>query len=108
MSKGLKFSKQCLFAKIMLGIINRGVSYKPDEVISELYRSYARPHLDCCIQFWITINVKNADMLNLVQRRATKMVPSLRNLSYEERMRRLGMFSLRRKRLRGTCETEGF
>ena len=40
-------------------------------------------------------------MLKGVQRRASKMIPSLRNLSYEERLKRLGMFSLRHKRLRG-------
>ena len=45
--------------------------------------------------------MKDADMLEGVQRRATKMIPSLRNLSYEERLKRLGMFSLRRGRLRG-------
>ena len=28
------------------------------------------------------------------------MIPSLRNLSYEKRLKRLGMFSLRRKRFR--------
>ena len=29
------------------------------------------------------------------------MIPSLRNLSYDERLKRLGMFSLRRRRFRG-------
>ena len=38
-------------------------------------------------------------MLEGVQRRESKIIPSLRNLSYEERFKRLGMFSLRRKRL---------
>ena len=42
-SKDLKFSKQYLMAKnkgtSMLGIINRGVSYKSCKVISKLYRS---------------------------------------------------------------------
>ena len=46
MSKDLKFSKQCLLTKskanLMLGIINRGVSYKSAEVISLLYTSYVR------------------------------------------------------------------
>ena len=36
-----------------------------------------------------------------VQRRATKMIQSLRNLSYEERLKRLGMFSLRRRKRMG-------
>ena len=36
--------------------------------------------------------MKGADMLEEVQRRATKMIPSLRNLSYEERLKRLGVF----------------
>ena len=40
-------------------------------------------------------------MLKGVQRRATKMIPSLRELSYEESLKRLGMFSLRRRRLMG-------
>ena len=39
-------------------------------------------------------------MLEGVQRRATKMIPRLRNLSYEERLKRLCMFSLRLRKLR--------
>ena len=54
-SKDLNFSRQCLMAKnktnSMLGIINRVVSYKSSEVISKLYKSYVRPHLEYCIQF---------------------------------------------------------
>ena len=58
MSKDLKFSKQCLTAKnkanLMLGTINRGVSYKSGEVLSKLFRSYVRHvrlHLLYCIHF---------------------------------------------------------
>ena len=40
-------------------------------------------------------------MLEKVQRTATKMIPRLRNLAYEKRLKRLGMFSLRRRRFRG-------
>ena len=40
-------------------------------------------------------------MLEGVQRRTTNMILSLRNLSYKERLKRLGMFSLRRRRFSG-------
>ena len=64
----------------MLGKINREVSYISAEIISKLYRTYVKPHLNYCIQFWTPINLKDADMLEGVQRRATKIIPSLRSL----------------------------
>ena len=47
------------------------------------------------------MNMKNADMLEGVQRRPFKMIPSLRNLSYEERRKGLGILSLKHRGLRG-------
>ena len=48
--------------------------------------------LEYCIQFWTPINVKDADMLEGVQRRATGMIPSLRNLSYDKSLKRWACF----------------
>ena len=47
----------------------------------------ARPHMEHCIQMWSPQCRRDMELLESIQRRATKMMPEMEQLSYEDRLR---------------------
>ena len=104
-TSNLKPSKQCIEvekkAQKVLGYIKRQFTTRKKETILTLYNALVRPHLEYAVQFWSPSQRKDIERLELIQARATKLIPSIRHIGYQRRLERLKLYSLEKRRLRG-------
>ena len=105
MNANMKVSEQSRIAASKgnqdLGMIRRNISYKEKSLIVPLYKAIVRPHLEYCIQAWSPYLRKYIYMFEKIQRIATKLIPGLRDIRYEERLKECGLTTLETRRLRG-------
>ena len=91
-------SKQVNKANSILGIINRGFEDLSPKIFLTLYGTFVRPHLEYAQSVWSPKLRKHINLLEGVQRRATRLVKLYRNLPYEERLRKLELPTLEFRR----------
>ena len=87
----------------MIGIIRRTFTFINGEIFTNLYKSLVRPHLEYSNIVWFPQLKKKSVAIEKVQRRATKLTPTLRDLDYKERLRQLKIKlpTLKYRRYRG-------
>jgi hypothetical protein len=101
----LKFSlhieTQVNKANKLLGLIRRSYEYLDGESMKMLFVALVRPHLEFGNVVWSPRLEKDKHLVESVQRRATKIIPGMKDQTYEERLKHMKLPSLSYRRLRG-------
>ncbi|CAF0953419.1 unnamed protein product [Brachionus calyciflorus] len=101
----LKWNTQCSTAATtanrILGQIRASLSFLDKATLRLLYPGQIRPYLEYAVSSWNPYSRSKIYLREKVQRRATKMVKSLRNKPYDERLNDLELMSLEERRIRG-------
>ena len=56
-----------------------------------LYKTMVHPHLEYATQIWSPLYKKDEIIIENIQRRATRLVKYISHMSYEERLKNLGL-----------------
>ena len=94
-------SKKVSKANSIVGLIRRSFAHLDGKLFKQLFTTFVRPHLEYAQAVWSPSSRKLVDMLENVQKRATKLVDGFCALEYEERLRRLELPTLVYRRARG-------
>ncbi|CAH2108818.1 unnamed protein product [Euphydryas editha] len=88
-------------ANSFIYIIRKAFRDLTPEMMLKIYKSFVMPILEYAFQIWSPYFKKDIDILEKVQRRFTKVPRTLKNKSYEERLRVLRLTTLKERRERG-------
>ena len=71
----------------MLGIIKRNFKYISINNFILLYKNMVRSFLHYCVPVWVPYKKGDIELLEKVQKKATKIIPEVRHLPYRERLK---------------------
>jgi len=84
-----------------LVIIKRNFIYLDEDAFVMLYKSLIRSYLEYANSVWNSHRLALIKDLEKVQMHATKLVISIKNLTYKDRLKRLKLPTLKYRRIRG-------
>ena len=92
-------------ANKIMAVVRKTFEYLDEQTFCYIFKGLVRPHLEYGAPIWNPHKIKLKEIIEKVQRRATKSVPGLKDLSYEERLKRLKLPTLAYRRMRGDMIT---
>ena len=95
-------TKKANKANGMIAVVKKSFTKVTKQVFLNIYNCLIRPHLEFANLIWHPRLIKHQKILENVQRRATRLVSGMKNLSYYERLEELNLSSLEYRRKRGT------
>jgi len=96
----LQCTKAATRARSILWMVRRNFKRLDCDDFLIIYKTYIRPHLEYAIQAWSPYLQKDIQCLESVQRAATRLVSGFKKISYEERLRKVGLTTLEVRRQR--------
>ena len=88
-------------ANRILAVVRNTFNYIDQNTFRYIFKGLKRPHLEYAAPVWSPHSIYQTDLIENVQRRATKQIPGLSNLSYPERLKKLKLPTLAYRRARG-------
>ena len=96
----LHISQKISKSNSIIFLIRNCFKYLDEKIFNLLYKALIRPHMEYASPIWSPITKGEIARVEGVQRRATRLVPELRTLTYSERLERLQLPTLHYRRLR--------
>jgi len=98
----LKWKNQVIGkANQMLNMITKCFVHLDTKLLRSLYVTFIRPLIEFAVPVWSPYQKSDIEMLERVQHRATRLIPSLRKIIYEKRLKALDLTTLTERRQRG-------
>ena len=87
-------------SKIMQGMLLRTFTTRQEVPMMTMYNTYIRSKMEYCSLVWSPSQKKDIDRLERVQKNFTSKIDGLEHLNYHQRLKKLKLYSLERRRER--------
>src|SRR5215469_7508474 len=90
----------CKKGNQILGLISRTFCCKKQKAMKRLYKSLVRPQSEYAVPAWNPYLKKDIEVIEKVQKRATRMVEECKGMKYENRLEVMNLTTLQTRRVR--------